>query len=214
MEEIKPLTSTGIQTLLDQMNKSLCLIEFEDVKGTGFFCKIPYPDDKSSLPVLITANHILNEKNLKDKNTIPVYLNNKKETKNITLKDRLTYTDKKNDITIIEIKEDVDDIKDFLELDENLFDSKKVDTYNNLSIYLLLYVKEQSNVSFGTINSINKDKGRIFHTCSSGSAGGPIISVLNSKVLGIHLGIDNKKVFKIGTLLDKGITEFQKNKKK
>ena len=30
-------------------------------KGTGFFCKIPFPNNNHLLPVLITNNHVMNE---------------------------------------------------------------------------------------------------------------------------------------------------------
>ena len=30
-------------------------------KGSGFLCKIPYPDFYNFLPVLITNNHVINE---------------------------------------------------------------------------------------------------------------------------------------------------------
>ena len=35
--------------------------------GTGFPCKIPFPTEKELLPILITNNHIINEKTLYEK---------------------------------------------------------------------------------------------------------------------------------------------------
>ena len=34
-------------------------------EATGFFCKIPYPDQFNLIPVLITNNHVLNENDIK-----------------------------------------------------------------------------------------------------------------------------------------------------
>lgn len=46
--------------ILSQMEKNVCKIFTEyGAKGTGFFCKIPYPDNKRLLPVLVTNNHII-----------------------------------------------------------------------------------------------------------------------------------------------------------
>ena len=48
------------------MNISICKIIMKEVKGfgTGFFCRIPFPDSLNFLPVLITCNHILGEKHI------------------------------------------------------------------------------------------------------------------------------------------------------
>ena len=50
--------------ILTQMEKSICEIKNDSNQGTGFFCKIPFPDDDlyNMLPVLITSRHIINEK--------------------------------------------------------------------------------------------------------------------------------------------------------
>ena len=45
---------------MEQMKKSVCKIELQFGMGTGFFCKIPFPDMDKMLPVLITNDHIIN----------------------------------------------------------------------------------------------------------------------------------------------------------
>ena len=58
------------------------------------------------LPVLITNNHIINEELLyEDDTNILIYTESDKNTKTINLDDRLKYTSKHFDITIIEIKD-------------------------------------------------------------------------------------------------------------
>ena len=86
-------------------------------EGTGFFIKIPYKN--STLTVLMTNNHIIEEKDIIDNKIITIYLNYEKKERNIKLdKERLWYTNKDLDTTIFEIKENNDNIKFFLKLDD------------------------------------------------------------------------------------------------
>ena len=48
-----------------QLQNNICKIYSDSGNGTGFFCKIPYPDQFKLLPVLITNNHVLNEEDIK-----------------------------------------------------------------------------------------------------------------------------------------------------
>ena len=50
------------------MKKNVCHIQSDESQGTGFFCKIPFPDMNNMLPVLITNNHIINEEILYNNN--------------------------------------------------------------------------------------------------------------------------------------------------
>ena len=43
------------------MEYSVYKIVTEKTTGTGFICRIPYPNELHKLPVLITCNHILEE---------------------------------------------------------------------------------------------------------------------------------------------------------
>ena len=47
--------------ILEQMEKNICKNKIGKEQGTGFFCKIPFPDRKNMFPVLITNNHIIKE---------------------------------------------------------------------------------------------------------------------------------------------------------
>ena len=53
MNEISPLRNDQLLKINEQMTKSLCVIDFGEGKGTGFFCKIPFPDNLHNLPVII-----------------------------------------------------------------------------------------------------------------------------------------------------------------
>ena len=55
------MTFELMQVAMEQMKKCVCKIKLKDIQGTGFFCKIPFPDINKCLPVIITNNHIINE---------------------------------------------------------------------------------------------------------------------------------------------------------
>ena len=112
----EPVSFKGTKKILKQMNNSVCRI-YNNGKGTGFFTKIPY---KSKLiPVLLTNNHVINKEDIKNNKDITIYLNNDKMIKEIKIdNNRLRYTNEKLDITIIEIKEDLNN--EYIELDDNI----------------------------------------------------------------------------------------------
>ena len=117
------------------MNNSVCRI-YNKSKGTGFFTKIPYKN--KLLPVLITNNHIIDENDIKANKNITIYINNDKIMKPIKLdNNRLRYTNKKLDVTIIEIKENEDNLNNkYLELGDGIikyFELNKKDTLNYLN---------------------------------------------------------------------------------
>ena len=197
--EAVTLKSTKI--ILKQMEKSICKILINDEnKGTGFFCKIPFPDNNNKLSVLITNNHVINDLN----KNITIYYDNK--IKEIELENRKKYTNKEYDITIIEIKEK-DKIEEYLEIDEEIMKGlNKV--YAKESIYVLQYPEEKL-VSYGILNGIIEDKKYNFsHLCCTdkGSSGSPIINLKNNKVIGIHKEATNN--YNKGLFLNYPIQEF------
>ena len=93
----------------------LNLIKNNGRKGTGFFSKIPFPDKNNLLNVLITNNHILNEKDIENNKILKLIMYNKekkikKEIKIDESRKRYTYKKEEEgiDITIIEIKPRID----------------------------------------------------------------------------------------------------------
>ena len=104
----------GIEEILDQMKKKVCKIFIENGDiGTGFFGKIPFPDNNNLLSVLITNNHLINEIILEKNINILISINNEKKNREIKLENRIIYTNKEYDITIIEIKKE-DNINNYL----------------------------------------------------------------------------------------------------
>ena len=87
----------------------------------------------------MTNYHVLNEKDFGENKKLNLSLNEEKETKIIDLSiERKTYFNKDYDITLIELKNE-DKIKDYLELDDNLFQDNSEIIYRNKSIYTLQY---------------------------------------------------------------------------
>ena len=96
--------------------------------GTGFFCKIPFNNNKNIIKVLFTNNHILKEESLKIGKIIHIIYKGEHKTIEIT-KDRLVFTDSRDykiglDYSCIEI-----------------FDSVVIKTLSNFFFILFLKLK-------------------------------------------------------------------------
>jgi len=208
----KPISIKGTKEIINQMENCICKIyKNGGGKGTGFFCKILY--NNFSIPVMMTNNHVIDEKYIKENNNIELTLNDDNINKTIILdKNRKIYTNKEYDITIIEIICDKDNINNFMDLDEKIFNDKSEILYNNQSIYIPQYLKgDKAVVSYGIINTI--DGFDINHYCctESGSSGSPIINLLNNKIIGIHKQGSNHLKYNKGTYLKYPINEFIDN---
>ena len=205
----------------EQLEKAICRIkiyvkEIEKLKfGTGFLCKIPNPDEFVLLPVLITNNHIIDEKKYKENREIEITFDDEKRTKKInTDLQRKFYTSEIYDITIIEILPNIDDLHYFLEIsleNINFFENK------NLCIYLLHYPRiKESQVSYGILKNISNEF-EIEHECCTeeGSSGAPILLKDTLKIIGIHKGYPkNNKTINLGILLKYPLLEFNNSHEK
>ena len=209
-----PLVSKEIHEKINsQLYINLCKINFpkESSQGSGFFCRIPYPDEFHLLPTLITNNHVIGEDYLSTENEIEISINDISKKIN-DLKKRKTYTNKDYDITIIEIFPDKDNIHHFLEVDESIFKIEDETQFTKKNIYILQYPNHLCSVSYGVISHINEFN--IEHKCStaSGSSGAPILSLESLKVIGIHKGSKKKIQINLGTLLKHPILQFNDKK--
>ena len=195
----------GTTKILAQLMNCICKIKIKGTYATGFFCKFSYK--KQAIKVFMTNYHVLNEKDFGETKKLNLSLNDEKETKTIDLSiERKTYFNKDYDITLIELK-DEDKIKDYLELDDNLFQDNSELFYKNKSIYNLHYQNgENACVSYGLLHNI--DKYNIMHNCSidNNSSGSPILNLQSNKVIGIHN--KNSINYNIGTLLKLPIKDF------
>ena len=206
-----PVSIKKTEKILNQMKKSVCKIKRKEIKGTGFFAKLPYRSKYKK--VLITCEHILKEEDIINSNIITISINNEEQYKEINLGiNRLKFTDKSLDITIIEIKEE-DKIEEdnYIELDERYNLGQVRERYQKESLYILNYPKgEDIVVSYGLAKDIS-DK-EIFHTCSTeeGSSGSPILSLKSLNLIGIHKGNCIKRNFNKGIFIKYVIDEFNK----
>ena len=207
-----PITIEKIYTIIEQMKYCICKIFLKDSgTGTGFFFKIPY--NNKLYPVLITNYHIINDKYLEKNQEIHCSINNNEKNLIIKIDNRKIYLNKQYDITIIEIKE-LDNISNYLEIDDNLFKDNIEFSYEGKTIYDIQYPKSENvSVSFGIIKEI-KDSYDIIHLCStdSGSSGSPILNMATNKVIGIHKEASNTFNFNKGTFLKIPINEYIEQK--
>ena len=184
-DSIDPVDIEGTKTILAQMMNCICKIKIKGKFGTGFFCKIPFR--KESINVFVTSYYILDEKDYKENKKINLSLNDDKDILTIDLGvDRETYFNKDYDIALIEIREE-DNIINYLELDDNLFQDNSEINYINGSIYVLHYLNgKNASVSYGLINNI--DKYKIIHNCiiDKCSSWSPILNLKSNKVIGMH----------------------------
>ena len=205
-----PISISGTKTILDQAMNCICKLKINNTYGTGFFCIIPLNDKE--LKVLMTNYHVLDEIYYNNNEELYLFLNDDKVVKVIKFgndkNDRIKYFNKEYDLTLIEIKEN-DDIKNYLELDDNLFKDESKAYFKDISIYVLQYpLGKTAAVSYGL--SIDIDNYEIKHLCSTehGSSGSPILNLTNNKVIGIHKQGSKSFNFNMGTLLKFPLNDF------
>ena len=209
---VDPVNIQSTEKILNQMKNCVCKIKIGKINATGFFCKVPF----INMIFLMTNFHVINEEYTKKNKEIHILLNDEKEAKRIDLTiKREKYFNEAYDIALIELKEK-DKIKDYLELDDNIFKDDEQLYFEQKSIYILHYLYGNDIcVSYGLLNRINKYD--IMHACSTdnGSSGSPILNLKNNKVIGIHKEGSTKFNYNKGTLLkyplNDIIKKFNKN---
>ena len=203
-----PVTISGTEKISNQLKNCICKIKINQTNGTGFFCQISY-ENETTMNVLMTNNHIINENYYNENNELHLFINDDKDVKILDLKiKRKTYFSKKYDLTMIELKES-DNINHFLKLDGNLYKNEIKAFYKDISIYTLQYpLGNNAAVSYGLSNGINDYE--INHTCSTehGSSGSPILNLSNNKVIGIHKQSAKNFNYNIGTCLQFPLNNF------
>ena len=197
------------KTNLSDMENCICKINGDSI-GTGFFCKIEY--NNKIIPALITNYHVISDEFLKNKKYLEVYIKNESYLIDIN-KDSKIYSSIRSeyDIMIIKINQDNEEIRDYLEVDPNIYKEDSLSTYKNEDIYILHYKKDgKAYISCG--NGIEPDGiNAINHKCNTdnGSSGAPILSSLTNKVIGIHKGFVKSKNFNLGTFLKFPLDELK-----
>ena len=217
--DIKYISFSELETIMKQKECVCKIIKDDKPFGTGFFCKIPYNENKDLLRVLITCNHVLDNNDIKSGQKTKIELFDTSE-KILDMDDsRITFTSPENeyDITIIEIKEqDQLKINYIIEIDENInIKEELIKNYKKKDIYLIHYpFGNEVSLSFNRLIDLDTKKSKIEHKCGTeqGSSGGPIFNSRNRKLIGIHTGTKKFLYSKInsGILINAPINEFIK----
>jgi len=209
----KLITQEQMLKIMDFGDKAVIKIKKQDCSSSGFLCISHFPD-KTTLPVLITNNHMLNENDITVGKKIDFSLNDDKTFYQILIDEsRKVYTSNLYDVTFIEIKKnDGLDISSFIEVDPNIFfyDDREL---NNKQVILLSYPEgKELAFSNGIIKNLENDGYHIKHLCNTtyGCAGGPIIDKDNFHVIAVHQGTMKNKSFNLGIFLRRPLEEFIK----
>ena len=209
------ISKIGMEKIIDQMNKSICKIYYNNIFGTGFFCNIPISEQNQNPNYflgLITCNHVIKKK---IKGSTIIIIINEITYPLLIDETRQVFADEMRDIIIIEIRKDELLNINYLYLDENIFNTNPENIYEDIYILHFEFGKD-AKYSNGIINSIDKtliSNKKIFYSCETqpGSSGGPIINSRNYKVIGIHKGFDKNKGLNTGLFIGDAIIEFQKH---
>ena len=83
----KPIPRWVSQKIDTQLEQNICKVYVnQNIIGTGFLCKIPYPDEFKLLPVLITNNHILKEEDISLNKKIQFSFGNDKNKRELIIR--------------------------------------------------------------------------------------------------------------------------------
>ena len=187
--------------------KSICKVIYKEnnilFQGTGFFMLI------NDIKYLITNYHNIKENLISQIINIEIF-NNHKISMKLDINNRHIQFFKNIDITIIEIKESDDIIKDidFLNYDLNYIGG--YEQYKNMDIFTLEYSKDEIDVITGKIKDILNDfefKHNI-HT-EQASSGSPIILSNSLKVIGIHKEGDRDAPINYGSFIGEIFKEYK-----
>ena len=149
-----------------------------------------------------------------------IYINEKLKIIDLNKNSKIYSSNSKEyDLMIIKLKDIEKNIT--LEIDNNIFIDNSEASFKNHSIYVLHYPNGgKPSISFGYgLERLNNYD--IKHLCNTnhGSSGGPILSLLTNKIIGIHKGCirDNKNnnKYNIGTFLRfplSKISDYKMNK--
>ena len=198
-----------------QMKESICkIIINKKEKGFGFLCLIP----KSKTKILITDTNTLNISDINYKKNLEIISNNETNNEHKEIKTeipRAYYMDEKNEIMILEIK-DEDNLEkkfNFLEYDENTENNDPNELYKKKEIYLLPYeLKDEKKYPVGKIKSINKNDYTIEHDCNNISNKDKFLAPILLLEIFQVIGFNKKEDY--GILLKKFIDEFIIEEKK
>ena len=198
-----------------KVSKSICKIITPNQYGSGFFLK--YLIDDINYFYLISNEHIITEKMIKNKNEINVYYDNEFENTEIVLNVNERYIKSfvniEIDATVVEIlpKDNVNEIF-FLTADLDYSDKTKT-KLKGKQIYIPQYpLGGNLKIARGIIKEIYNYEFIHLASTDNASSGSPIFLKESIKVIGIHKQGNRKKtenygdfIFPIFNILEKDI---------
>lgn len=198
------LTDLQQYKLKYEKREAICKIRINQKdKGYGFLCMTP----KSKTKLLITDSHTLKENDFEDNKSIEMILYNNIIINISCSDDRTIYMDKKNDIIIIEIKDDHQLKTDFfLEFDDNIDINNPNSYYKNKSICILKDNLTDQTIHLGYIILINHKNFILEHNCDIEIEpfSYPILFLQSLKIIGFNKSKNN------GIFLKDLLDEFDK----
>ena len=211
--------------LIEKAENSICEIilrnEIEPGYGSGFFCKIKYPDEFDEIIFLFTNHHVIKYELLYNKDNY-IIIKIKNEEKKIFLNYyRKIWADENLDFAAIEIieQDNIIQLINTFEIDQKCFninfDQKE---YNKKGIVIAsIGLNKKIELSQGALyyRNTNNLKQYFFHDCNTapGFSGSPIILINNLKIIGIHKGNNNSKA-NIGIYFKEILNYINKEKEK
>jgi hypothetical protein len=191
--------------ILNKLSKSICKLickndDDEIWTGTGFFMSIKF-ENEALINCLITNYHIIDQHI--NNTLIQLQIGDNKKTFNIGKERYTKFFEKPIDITMIEILNNDEFIKDvnFLSYDLNYL-KYGYNYYLYKEIFILQHpYGEDMYSSIGKIYNINNFEFEHNAGTSPGSSGSAVILAKNNYVIGIHKGIKKIGKNKIGTFI-------------
>ena len=185
----KSVTKTQTQIIFNQMNNSFYKIQGKDNKfGIGFFCKIKIKN--KSIFVLMTSYNIIDEIYVEQNNGIKIIINNELNLMKFGDK-RLNYINKKNNISIIEIKENKKLKINYLEIDESLYENELSTLNSKETIYIIHHnnADKEISVSYGIIRYVNSYEISLSCNINSNGTLAPIFNLKNNKLMRLNISL-------------------------
>ena len=144
----KPITKQNIQKILTQMSESFYKIK--NIELICFFTKIKYK--KLNISVMITNFQIIDYTT--NNKSIDIFINNELSTIEFG---KVKYSNRDNDLAIIQIKHNENSNINYLELDDMLYEKEFEKYYNKKSIYIFNCNNEKDiTLTFSVIHDIYK----------------------------------------------------------
>jgi hypothetical protein len=186
------------KVLKEKSLSSVCEIQVNKGKGTGFFCSLKYPDKFSKMHCLITNYNIVNEEVVNGNDYLNIILNNQQIQINLDYKRKIWFNEML-DFTCLEIvKEDnlIERLNTF-NVNDDCY-NKKINNkkYDNKHIKITsVNYNSEVEIFHGNILYIDNNNSAFYHNCKINPElfCGPILLSNNFSIIGIHIVTKEEK---------------------